>query len=77
MLLRRLCLKIVFIHPLLLDLQQPVLHLFLQGAVVAVDDGSGKDDVAFLLEDLVDLPVLAADMEKQTVLLFESQVTRS
>ena len=48
--------------PLLLDLQQPVLHLLLQGAVAGVDYRSGQDDVSLLFEDVVDLAVFAANM---------------
>ena len=57
---------------LLLDLYQAGLHLFLEAPVIAVHDGSGQDHVALLPENIVNLAVLAANVEEEAVFLLES-----
>ena len=68
-----LLLHLVILRLLLLYLEQPDLHLMC--AVAIVDHGRRQDDVAFLLQDVVDFAMLAADVEEETVFLFECQVT--
>ena len=55
------------VHFLLLDLQE----LLLQGVVGGGEDGGGQHGVPLLLQHVVDLAVLAAEVEQQTLPLLE------
>ena len=55
------------VHFLLLNLQE----LLLQGVVGGGEDGGGQHRVPLLLQHVVDLAVLAAEVEQQTLSLLE------
>ena len=55
------------VHFLLLNLQE----LLLQGVVGGGEDGGGQHGVPLLLQHVIDLAVLAAEVEQQTLPLLE------
>ena len=55
------------VHFLLLDLQE----LLLQGVVGGGEDGGGQHRVPLLLQHVIDLAVLAAEVEQQALPLLE------
>jgi len=57
---------------LLLDLDQLLLHSRIVGCI----HGAGKSSKALLLQDIIDLSVLAPDVEEQGVLLLEYVVAQ-
>ena len=59
---------VLLVHPLLLDLDELLLH----GVVGAAQHWGGEHGEALLFEDLIDLAVLAADVEQDLVLLRSS-----
>lgn len=67
------CTFTLFVKSFLLYLNK----LFLHGVVRCAEDWGWEHGEAFFLEDVVDLPVLAADVKKQLVLLLEHRVTQA
>ena len=55
------------VHFLLLDLQE----LLLQGVVGGGEDGGGQHRVSLLFQHVIDLAVLAAEVEQQALPLLE------
>ena len=60
------------LHPLLLDLDQLLLHCSVVGGV----HGAGKSSETLLLQNVIDLSMLAPNVEEQGVLLLEHVVAQ-
>jgi len=64
---------ILLVNPLLLNLDQLLLH----GVVGCAEDRGGEYGEAFLLKNVVDLSMFAADVEQELVLLLKHGVAEA